>query len=169
MKLILKNVKIYGFDSTIFRTFNNDGKETKQYSVALYISKEDKSEIDKYLYNKVNQNEEGEFIFYGKSKQPIPIFNTEKNKITQPLNEVFIADVSIIINEFENDKGEKIRYSKCLGIKYLHKIENEQPKLPTRTYDNYDDIFSDEEEIKLPESDIKSEKKTENPIDDLPF
>lgn len=174
MKLILKNTKIMGFDSSICRTFVNDGKVTKQYSVAMYISEADKAEIDKYLYNKVEQNQDGEFIFYGKSKQPIPVFDAEKNRITKPLNEVFLADVSILIDEFTGGAlGETIRYSKCLGIKYLQKVENEQPKMQPKVYEDFDDIFSDEEEIKLPESDIKPEtsssEKVAPEINDLPF
>lgn len=149
MKLILKNVKIYGYDQNIFRTFENDGK--KQYSVALYISDEDKAVIDSYLYNKVSVNQEGENVFYGKSKQIIPIFDTEKKRITEPVNEVFIADVSILIDEFTGHEGETIRYSKCIGIKYLRKVENEQPKLPAKTYTDFDDIFG-EEEIIIPET-----------------
>jgi len=151
MKLILKNVKIYGYDQNIYRTFENDGKETKQYSVALYITDEDKAVIDSYLYNKVSVNQEGENVFYGKSKQIIPIFDTEKKRITEPVNEVFIADVSILIDEFTGHDGESIRYSKCIGIKYLRKVENEQPKLPAKTYTDFDDIFG-EEEIIIPET-----------------
>ena len=69
-----------------------------------------------------------------------------------------MADVSILIDEFTGGPlGETIRYSKCLGIKYLQKVEGEQPKMQQKVYEDFDDIFSDEEEIKLPESDIKPE------------
>jgi hypothetical protein len=150
MKVILKECKIYGYDNTIFKTFQNNGQETKQYSVALYISDADKAVIDSYLYGKVTPNAEGENVFYGKSKQPIPIFDAEKVKIEKPVNEVFIADVSILIDEFVGKDGENIRYSKCLGIKYIKKIENEQPKLPAKTYTDFDDIFADETELVIP-------------------
>jgi len=150
MKVILKDCKIKGYDSSLFRTFQNNGQETKQYSVALYITDADKAVIDSYLYGKVTPNEEGENVFYGKSKQPIPIFDAEKVKIDNPVNEVFIADVSILIDEFVGKDGEKIRYSKCLGIKYIKKVENEQPKLPAKTYTDYEDIFADETELVIP-------------------
>lgn len=149
MKVILKECKIYGYDAEIYRAFQNDGKETKQYSVALYISDADKAVIDSFLYQKVSVNADGENIFYGKAKQPIPIFDTEKVRITKPVNEVFLADVSILIDEFEKD-GENIRYSKCLGIKYLKKVENEEPKLPPKVYTDFDDIFADETELVIP-------------------
>lgn len=181
MKLILKDVKIYGYDKTICRTFFNDGKETKQYSVALYINDEQKAQIDSYLYDKVMVNVDGDFIFYGKSKQPIPIFDVEKKHIEQPVNEVFVADVSILIDEFtDKSSGEIIRYSKCLGIKYIKKVENEEPKMfvPKKEYNDFEDIFADEDEIKLPESESKPTKPLEqdpmsvdagNPANDLPF
>ena len=152
MKLILKDVKIYGYDKNICRTFVNDGKETKQYSVACYITEEDKAKIDQYLYNKVATNQDGDFIFYGKSKQPIPIFTADKQPILEPVNEVFIAEVSILIDEFEGKDGENIRYSKALGIKYISKVENEEPKIfvPKKEYNDFDDIFADEEELTIP-------------------
>ena len=153
MKLILKDVKIYGYDKSICRTFVNDGKETKQYSVACYITDEDKVKIDTYLYNKVTQNQDGEHIFYGKSKQPIPIFTAEKQPILDPVNEVFIAEVSILIDVFDDKAtGDTVRYSKCLGIKYIKKVENEEPKIfvPKKEYNDFDDIFADEEELDIP-------------------
>jgi len=150
MKVILKDCKIYGYDSSLFKTFQNNGQETKQYSVALYITDADKAVIDSYLYGKVTPNADGENVFYGKSKQPIPIFDAEKVKIEKPVNEVFIADVSILIDEFVGKDGENVRYSKCLGIKYIKKVENEQPKLPAKTYTDYEDIFADETELVIP-------------------
>jgi len=150
MKVILRDCKIYGYDSSLFKTFINNGQETKQYSVALYISENDKAIIDSFLYNKVSVNAEGENIFYGKSKQPIPIFDAEKVKIDKPVNEVFLADVSILIDEFVGKDGDNIRYSKCLGIKYIKKVENEEPKLPAKTYTDFDDIFADETELVIP-------------------
>ena len=158
MKLILKDVKIYGYDKSICRTFNNDGKETKQYSVACYITEEDKAKIDTYLYDKVSTNNDGEHIFYGKSKQPIPIFTAEKEPILEPVNEVFIAEVSILIDEFEDKaKCETVRYSKCLGIKYISKVENEEPKIfvPIKEYNTFDDIFADEEELTIPATQVQ--------------
>lgn len=150
MKVILKDCKIYGYDAEIFRAFINNGKETKQYSVALYISDADKAVIDSFLYQKVSVNADGDNIFYGKAKQPIPIFDSEKVRITKPVNEVFLADVSILIDEFVDGNGENVRYSKCLGIKYIKKVENEEPKLPAKVYTDFDDIFADETELVIP-------------------
>ena len=184
MKLILKDVKIYGYDKSICRTFNNDGKETKQYSVACYITDEDKAKIDTYLYNKVSTNQDGEHIFYGKSKQPIPIFTAEKEPILEPVNEVFIAEVSILMDEFEDKaKNEMVRYSKCLGIKYIKKIENEEPKIfiPIKEYNDFDSIFEDEEELTIPAIQVQQDAivaplqpdpmnvNAGNAGDDLPF
>lgn len=150
-KIILRGVKIFGFDPEVFRTYENGAKVTKQYSVALYVTPEDKELIDSFLFNKVSQNEDGDNIFYGKSKQPIPVFDSAKNRIMKPLNEVFIADVSILIDEFTDAvKAETVRYSKCLGIKYVRKVENEQPKIPAKVYTDFDDIFSDETELFIP-------------------
>lgn len=184
MKLILKDVKIYGYDKSICRTFVNEGKETKQYSVALYISEEQKAQIDTWIFDKVLTNQDGDFIFYGKSKQPIPIFDTEAKHIVEPVNEVFLADVSILIDEFtDKATGETIRYSKCLGIKYISKVENEEAKVfvAKKEYNTFDDIFSDEEEINLPATPTAASDKV-NPLeldplnvaatdgtDDLPF
>ena len=145
MKLILKDVKIYGYDKNIKDAYG-------KFGTALYITDEDKSKIDQYLYNKVSTNQDGDFIFYGKSKQPIPIFTADKQPILEPVNEVFIAEVSILIDEFEGKDGENIRYSKALGIKYIKKVENEEVKVfvPKKEYNEFDDIFADEEELTIP-------------------
>lgn len=166
MKLILKNVKIYGFDPEAHRTFDNDGKITKQYNVPLYISEEDKNLIDRYIFGKTSKNDKGEFVFYGKSKTPIPFFNADGKKIKETINEVFLADVSILIDEFKDEHEENIRYSKCLGIKYVSKVKNEAPKMPPKTYDTYDDIFNGDDAIES-----TSENKPSLPpiIPDLPW
>lgn len=170
LKITLKDVKIYGLDPTIYKTFENDGKPTKQYLVPLYISESDKNVIDSYLYGKVSKNADGEFLFYGKSKIEIPVFNLQKERIKEPINEVFIADVALLIDEFVNNVGENVRYSKCLAIKYKSKVENEKPKIQEKPLENYEDFFGDETEIKLPESDIKPEaKEPEKELNDLPF
>lgn len=143
MKLILKNVKIYGFDPKIFREFENGNK---QYSVGLIISDEDKFKIDSYIFGKTNVNQDGENVFYGKSKTPIPVFDVEKKRIEKPINEVFLADVSILIDEFTPEgKDEPVRYSKCLGIHYIKSLEEGKVRLPQKTYNTFDDIFNEEE------------------------
>jgi hypothetical protein len=165
MKVILRKVKIYGFDPNIFRVFDNAGKETKRYSVALHISDEDRDLIDNYLFDKVSDNQDGEHVFYGKAKHPIPIFDAEKNRITIPINKVFIADVSILIDEFKpDDEDEPIRYSKCLGIHYISDIENEKPKIQQRNYESFDDIFADESEGAEPDTFSAITKKEAEPI-----
>lgn len=190
MKLILEKVKIYGFDPAIFRTFNNDGKETKQYSVGLYISQEQRELIDSYIYGKCETTKDGEILFYGKSKQPIPVFDPEKVRIEKPINEVFLADVSILIDEFTDSKTDmQVRYSKCLGIKYVCPIANEAPRIFTQEkFETFDEIFGGENEttkapdfsaMKNPEeigaqnavtpSSQETFEPTIPPIDDLPF
>lgn len=181
MKIILKNAKIYGFDPSIYRTFDDGGK---QYSVALYISGEDKAVIDQFLFNKVADNQDGEHIFYGKNKKQIPVFDKDRNRIEKPINEVFIADVSILIDEFtpkkketDTEEPEAIRYSKCLGIKYISKVENEDVKIfKQNNYENFDEIFGEEEKEEVFSAVIKSETEVKEepkpaitPLNDLPF
>ena len=151
MKIILRKVKIYGFDPKICRNFDNGGKIIKQYSIPLYVSEEDKKLIDTYLFDKVSKTQDGDFIFYGKSKQPIPVFDQEKKRIEAPINKVFIADVSILIDEFtpKNEYGEElepVRYSRCLGIHYISDIENEKPKIQSKEPETFDEIFGGEGE-----------------------
>lgn len=148
MKLVLEKVKIYGFDPSICRVFTNDGVEKRDYSVGLYISGEQKALIDSYIFDKVAITKDGEFLFYGKNKQPIPVFDIAKNRIENPINEVFMADVSILIDEFQpKDKEYPVRYSKCLGIKYLSPVANETPRIVVQEkYETFDQIFSEEEQ-----------------------
>ena len=185
LKLTLKGAKIYGFDPTIYKTFENDGKSTKQYSVMLAISLQDKQTIDSYLFNKVSENQDGEFIFYGKSKAEIPVFNAAtKERIKEPINEVFLADVVILIDEFTPENGETLRYSKCMAIKYLSKVENEKPKIQAKPLENYEDFFDDGEVIEVEPAPAQTPQQTpqqqglqplpkdnlaDPQIDDLPF
>lgn len=142
MKILLEKVKIYGFDPNVFKTFTNNGFETKQYSVGLYISEEQKFLIDSYIYGKCETTKDGEILFYGKNKQPIPVFDQNKQKIEKPVNEVFLADVSILIDEFTDKQGSQVRYSKCLGIRYVSPVANEAPRVIVQEkYETYDDIF----------------------------
>jgi hypothetical protein len=189
MKLILKSVKIYGYDPNVFRVFDNNGKETKQYSVGLYISEEDRTLIDSYIYGKCETTRDGEILFYGKSKQMIPVFDAEKNKITKPINEVFLADVSILVDEFQekdnegslkfNDDGTPlmVRYIKCLGIKYISPVANEETRMVKKGFETFDDIFSEDEETSelQPKPDIYDAMKkpeelmqTASRVEDLP-
>jgi hypothetical protein len=189
MKIVLEKVKIYGFDPESFKTFTNNGKESKQYSVALYISQEQRNLIDSYIYGKCELTKDNEIVFSGKSKQPIPLFDPEKKKIEKAINKVFIADVSILIDEFTNKDGETIRYSKCLGIKFISLVENEEPRIIAKnSYETYDQIFGESEKdnknelsANIPKDDISQmfETKETDPItetfgeaeqiDDLPF
>lgn len=142
MKILLEKVKIYGYDPNIFKTFTNNGVETKQYSVGLYISEEQKFLIDSYIYGKCETTKDGEILFYGKNKQPIPVFDQNKQKIEKPVNEVFLADVSILIDEFTDKQGSQVRYSKCLGIRYVSPVANEAVRVIVHEkYETYEDIF----------------------------
>jgi len=192
MKLILRNVKIYGFDPTSYRNSEYDGKTSKQYNVPLYISENDKNLIDSYIFGKTSKNEKDEFVFYGTSKTPIPFFDETGKKTSKIINEVFLADVSILIDEFQkkNKSGELefeedgspriVRYSKCLGIRYISKIENEAPKIPPKSYDTYEDIFGGEDVIQsdsvkkpifkeVKNNLIEDVEPEESKPDDLPF
>jgi len=178
MKIVLEKVKIYGFDPESFKTFTNNGNETKQYSVALYISQEQRDLIDSYIYGKCELTKDNEIVFYGKSKQPIPLFDSEKKKIEKAINKVFIADVSILIDEFqERDKDTKelifnqdgspsmIRYSKCLGIKFISLVENEQARTSNREkYDTYDEIFGDDNSNSIQKNEIKITESEQNDL-----
>lgn len=164
LKLTLRGVKIYGFDPTIYKIFDNDGKQSKQYSVMLSISLQDKETINSYLFNKVSETQDGEFIFYGKSKTEIPVFNSEtKERIKEPINEVFLADVVILIDEFTPENGDTLRYSKCLAIKYLSKIENEKPKIQAKPLENYEDFFDDGEVIDVVPEPVVAPQPTPQP------
>lgn len=153
MKLLLEKVKIYGFDPTTYKSFTNTDEntgavtESKQYNVPLYISGEQRALIDSYIYGKCETTKDGEILFYGKSKQPIPVFDQERNKIEKPITDVFLADVSLLIDEFNDKKtGNPVRYSKCLGIKYLSKVENEQARIFVQEkYETFDEIFGNAE------------------------
>ncbi len=182
MKIVLEKVKIYGFDPTAFKTFA-DGKT--QYSVALIISQKQRELIDSYIYGKCEITRDEEIVFYGKNKNPIPVFDQNRNKIEKPINEVFLADVSILIDEFEKD-GETIRYTKCLGIHYISPIANETPRIISKdNYVTFDEIFGESENnnqlsSNVPKDDIEqmfeAPKKQESifeptvpEMDDLPF
>jgi len=183
MKIILRDVKIYGYDPNNFKEFENEGKITRQYSAPLYISQADRDLIDLYIYGKCETTRDGEILFYGKNKQPIPVFDAERIKIKTPINEVFLADVSILIDEYVKKDGETNRYSKCLGIHYLSKVENEEPKIIVKEeFKTYDDIFAEDIEskpeefgiIKKPEDIGKQPEnqplpQTVNSIDGQPF
>lgn len=141
---VLKNVKIYGFDPTIKDNYG-------YHTVALYINEEQKNHIDSYIYGKCNMTKDGEIIFYGKNKQhPIQVLDADKNKIEKPINEVFFADVSILIDVFtpkpiDGIEQEPKRYSKCLGIKYICPVANEQPKIVVQNkFETFDEIFGDD-------------------------
>lgn len=136
MKILLEKVKIYGFDPNIKDQF-------EKYSVGLYISEAQRSEIDQYIYGKCATTKDGEILFYGKNKQPIPVFDQNKQKIEKPINEVFLADVSILIDEFMDKKtDQQVRYSKCLGIRYISPVANEAVRVIVQEkYETYEDIF----------------------------
>jgi hypothetical protein len=155
MKILLEKVKIYGYDPNVFKTFTNNGVETKQYSVGLYISEEQKFLIDSYIYGKCETTKDGEILFYGKNKQQIPVFDQNKQKIEKPVNEVFLADVSILIDEFTDKQGSQVRYSKCLGIRYVSPVANEAVRVIVHEkYETYEDIFDeDKTELEIQKND----------------
>lgn len=152
LKLTLKGAKIYGFDPNIKDKYGKFGTQVS-------ISEADKIQIENYLFGKVKENQDGEHLFDAKSRSEIFVFNKEKQPIKEPINEVFFADISILIDEFqskdennelefESDGSPKmVRYSKCLAIKYLSKVENEKPKIQAKPLENYEDFFDDGEVI----------------------
>lgn len=135
MKILLEKVKIYGYDPNIKDQF-------EKYSVGLYISEAQRNEIDQYIYGKCATTKDGEILFYGKNKQPIPVFDQNKQKIEKPINEVFLADVSILIDEFTDKQGSQVRYSKCLGIRYVSPVANEAVRVIVQEkYETFEEIF----------------------------
>lgn len=149
MKILLEKVKIYGYDPNIKDQFD-------KYSVGLYISQEQRNEIDQYIYGKCATTKDGEILFYGKNKQPIPVFDQNKQKIEKPVNEVFLADVSILIDEFTDKQGSQVRYSKCLGIRYVSPVANEAVRVIVHEkYETYEDIFdADKTESEIQKNDL---------------
>jgi hypothetical protein len=157
MKVTLKEVKfIMGFDSKLKDKFG-------KFSHMTVVSDEAKELMGTYMYNQVKTNAQGENIFYVRASQEFLAFDKDKKVIAAPINEVFLADVRIEINEFqskndgvlefESDGSPKmVRFYKCIGIEYIKKVENEDQKVAKKFDDptDYDSIWADETELVIP-------------------
>ena len=178
LRFTLKNVKVLGFDPSIK---NKYGK----FSALSNISDEDADKINSFIFGKVAKNQDGENVFYLDSRTEIFIFDENKKRITEPINHTFLANASVLIDEFQskdenknleyNDDGTPkiIRYIKTEAIKYISEIKGEATKMVQRARDNYDDFFADEEELTIPAisqpSPAESNQITDQVEGDLPF
>ena len=160
MKLILKDVKIYGYDPSKecnkAEKISKNGKPFNVYSLRVKITEKDKNIIDQYLYNKVDVNAEGEFLFWlNKPFDPIPLFDSENKLSKEPINDTFIANVSLELEDKEHN-GEIKRFCECKGIKFIKKSESETGSIIIqKREEKYEDIFPDEEEITIPATQVQ--------------
>lgn len=146
MKIVLEKVKIKYFNPKKGNKKVFDGVESISYDVMLFISEQHKQTIDTYIYGKCETTKDGEILFYGKSKNPIPFFDQNRQRIEMAIIKPFFADVSILIDEFTDKKtGQPIRYSKCLGIKFVEFTGEESTFKEAETYETFDEIFGDSE------------------------
>jgi len=178
---VFDNVKIYGYDP------NHEPDQYGYYSVTLYISQEQKDFINDFVYGKCDINKDGEIIYRAKSKKQIPLFDSLKNEIKTGVD-TFMANVSLLFDEFTNDKDETIRYIKPLAIKYIFLVPNEAVRIYVKEeFKSYDDCFPEESNEPKTQPDFSAMQKpgeigqavtpsaastfepTIPPMDDLPF
>ena len=85
-------------------------------------------------------------VFFNANEE-IPVFDDNtKQRIEEPLNFAFIADVSVLVDTFTNSEGEEITFSRCLAILYKSKIEGvtlQEKKEPLKL-ETFDDFFNGE-------------------------
>lgn len=144
MKIVLEKVKIKYFDPKKANKRVYNGSEIVNYDVMLFISEEQKRLIDEYIYGKCELTKDDEILFYGRSKNPIPFFDQNKQKVENAITKPFFADVSILIDEFaDKNTGIPVRYSKCLGVKFLEFTGEASTFRETETYETFDEIFGD--------------------------
>lgn len=144
MKIILDRVKIKYYNPSKGRESVYNGQTTVNYDVAIFVRPEHKTLIDTYLFKKCEPTKDGELLFYGRSKQPIPIFDQGRKKIEGVMTCPFWADVSVLIDDFKKENSDPIRYSKCLGIKFLEYTGEPSVIQQTEKFETYDEIFGTE-------------------------
>ena len=161
-----ENVKIFGFDP------NQDPDQYGRYSVALYISQEQRDFIDSYIYGKCELTKDNEIIYIARSKKPILFYDNKGNEIKEAYNQnAFIADVSLFFDTFINDKDETISYIKPIMIRFISKIENIKAKIFVKNEFSYSDCFESEDEkneIKITETE-QNDLMSEPPVFDSTF
>lgn len=140
-KIILENVIVNGFDPEFLQEkISKAGKPYYKSFISVQTTDEQKDQIFNALeQNAPYYNANGENVFdkFGK----IPCFNVLGEKIEEPLNFQFVADVSILA-EFSGGFAK----TECLGIKYKEKVENGK-EIAFRKNETFEEIFTPDVEF----------------------
>jgi hypothetical protein len=166
MKIVLEKVKIKYFDPKKANKRVYNGSEMVNYDVMLFISEEQKRLIDEYIYGKCELTKDDEILFYGRSKNPIPFFDQNRQKVENAITKPFFADASILIDEFaDKNTGLPVRYSKCLGVKFLEFTGEASTFRESETYETFDEIFGDAENKGVGSFEALAKKDNQLPVD----
>jgi hypothetical protein len=105
---------------------NQANPNKKNFTTGIFISETQKAVIDTYIYDKVSLTAEGNYLFKCVSTfQDMPVFDTQGDKITEPIDFAYIADVVIKIETFTAKDGKNVTFTKCLGFRCVRILENE--------------------------------------------
>lgn len=171
-KIILENVIVKGFDPEFVQErMSKNGKPYTKSFVSVQTTDAQKDQIFNALeQNAPYYNANGENVFdkFGK----IPAWNELGEKIEQPLNFEFVADVSIMV-----DFSGGFAKTECLGIKFKSKVEDGK-EINFRKNETFEEIFTPDTvdytssatpaPIQPTQPELP-ELQEQNPIDDLPF
>lgn len=168
-KIILENVIVKGFDPEFVQEkISKEGKPYKKSFISVQTTDEQKDLIFNALQQNApyyNANGENVFIKFGK----IPAWNELGEKIEQPLNFEFIADVSIMV-----DYSGGFSNTECLGIKFKSKVEDGK-EINFRKNETFEEIFTPDTvdytapATAAPVQQTQPELPEQNEVDDLPF
>jgi len=138
-KIILQDVTVKGFDPDFVQEkISKNGKPYTKSFVTVVTTDEQKDLIFEALeQNRPFYNQSGDSVFdkFGK----IPCFNAVGEKITDPLNFEFIADVAVMV-EYSGGFSK----TECLGIKFKSKVDG-GAEFNFRKNETFDEIFAPEE------------------------
>ena len=169
-KIILENVIVKGFDPEFVQEkISKEGKPYKKSFISVQTTDEQKDLIFNALQQHApyyNANGENVFIKFGK----IPAWNELGEKIEQPLNFEFIADVSIMV-----DYSGGFSNTECLGIKFKSKVEDGK-EINFRKNETFEEIFTPDitdytkpnETVPTPATENQAAQE-QSEVDDLPF
>lgn len=171
-KIILKDVVVNGFDPEFVQErISKNGKPYTKSFVSVQTTDAQKDQIFNALdQNAPYYNANGENVFdkFGK----IPAWNELGEKIEQPLNFEFIADVSIMV-----DYSGGFAKTECLGIMFKSKIEGSK-EISFRKNETFEEIFTPDTvdyTIAATPAPVQQTQQTQpelpeqNEVNDLPF
>jgi hypothetical protein len=168
-KIILENVIVKGFDPEFVQErMSKNGKPYTKSFVSVQTTDEQKDLIFNALQQNApyyNANGENVFDKFGK----IPAWNELGEKIEQPLNFEFIADVSIMV-----DYSGGFVKTECLGIKFKSKVDGGM-EINLHKNETFEEIFTpDTVDYTVPATPAsvqptQPELPEQNEVDDLPF